>query len=195
MSSRAWVRLGALGLALGICGVAAGAARFEDEDEAKATKEAQQAVLKLVETVRGGGDGKALAEAIHGKFPELKVVMNIFKPSSKGGLGVGAKGPGDGIEQRLLKWSQKKNWSADDLAKNKEAMQRAAEVSRALAEVADFYPPSKDVEKWKKYDQEMRKGSEDLLQAVGKGDPRAVRAAVLDLNGSCTSCHGDFRDN
>jgi hypothetical protein len=191
MSSRAGVRLGGLGLALGVCFVAIHDGRGDDEDEAKATKEAQQAVLKMMDTMRGGGDGAAQAKAIHDKFADLKVVMNIFKPSSKGGLGVGPKAKGDGIEQRIITWSR----SPGDLNRSRPAMERAAEVSRAMAVVADLYPPKKDAAKWKKYCDEMRQAADELMKSARGTDAKAVKNAAMNLNGSCTSCHGDFRDN
>jgi cytochrome c556 len=195
MSSRASLWLGAFGLALviSVAGGSAGRTADEDEDEIKATKEAQVAVVQMVEAMRKGDSCKEQAEAIHKKFPDLKPVMNIFKPSSKHGLGVGPKGPGDGIEQRIINWSTKTQ-SRSDAARNRPAMERAAEVSRAMAEVADVYLPKKDVSKWKKYCQEMRDGADELMKSARGGDPKAIKTAATNLNGSCTSCHGDFRD-
>jgi hypothetical protein len=148
----------------------------------------------MVESMRKGSSGKDEAEAIHKRFPDLKPVMNVFKPSSKHGLGVGPKGPGDGIEQRIIHWSTKSQ-SKPDAMRNRPAMERAGEVSRAMAEVADVYLPKKDVTKWKKYVQEMRDGSEELMRVARQGDPKAIKTAATNLNGSCTGCHGDFRDN
>ncbi len=194
MNRRAGVVAAGFGLALLIAmgGATLGRSGDDDEEEMKATQEAQQAIVQMMDAMRKGDDGKKQAEAIHTKFPDLKPVMNIFKPSKKGGLGVGTKGQGDGIEQRLISWSKKSN---PDLAQNRAAMQRAAEVSRAMSEVTELYLPKKDVEKWKQYCDEMRQGADELLKAVRTNNAVAVKSAVTNLNGSCTNCHGVFRDN
>jgi cytochrome c556 len=71
---------------------------------------------------------------------------------------------------------------------------KIAEVSKAMAEVADQYPPKKDKEEWKQYNQDMRKAADKLVAAAKSGDPAKVKAAATDLNASCTSCHSKFRD-
>lgn len=73
-----------------------------DDDEKQAIKDAQQAVIKLMDSMNGKkGDVKSQAEAIHKKFPDLKNVMWVYKPRSKGGVGMGAKG--DSIETEVAK--------------------------------------------------------------------------------------------
>src|SRR5689334_21771007 len=48
----------------------------DDDDDKQMTKDAQAAVLKLMDAMNGGkGDVKNQVEAIHKKFPELKFVM------------------------------------------------------------------------------------------------------------------------
>jgi cytochrome c556 len=66
-----------------------------------------------------------------------------------------------------------------------------------MTEVAELYAPKKpaDAAKWKRYNEAMRKGADDLSKAAQKGDAEGVKRAVTDINGSCTDCHGDFRDN
>jgi cytochrome c556 len=48
---------------------------------------------------------------------------------------------------------------------------------------------------WKKFNEEMRKGADELLEAAKGGDPKAVKTAANNLNASCTNCHATFRDN
>jgi hypothetical protein len=194
MYNRAWVTFAGFGLALGIGLSTAASSQSADEDDAKATKEAQVALLKLIDTMHKGANVKAEAEAIHKQFEELKPLMNIFKPRDKGGLGVGPKARGDGIELKIISLG-KKTLSKGDLDKQQEDLRTIAAVSKAIAEVADLYPPKKDVEKWKKYDDEMRKGADELLEASQSGDPKKVKTAANNLNASCTNCHADFRDN
>jgi cytochrome c556 len=200
MSRQTWVVLGSFALALGIWALAGGSSRSADDDEdAKLIKEAKEAVEQLVGSMGKGSNGKKEAEAIQKKFAELKPVMvAAFKPRLKGGMGVGPADPNDGVEIRIINWSKaKKPMTAPELAKQKETLERAAEITRSMAEVAELYAPKKaaDAAKWKRYNDAMRKGSEDLAKAAKSGDAEGVKRAVTDINGSCTDCHGDFRDN
>jgi cytochrome c556 len=166
-----------------------------DEEEQKATKEAQQDILKLVDAKdKGNGDAKAQVEAIHKKYDELKPVMNIFKPRDKGGIGVGPKGKGDGIELRIKAWGSKRPPSPTDLKRMANEIERAAKIALAVADVADLYVPKKDPDKWKKYNQDMREGAEEWAKAARSGDPAQFKKASNKLDASCTDCHGDFRD-
>jgi hypothetical protein len=188
------VVVGAL-LAGGIWFLAASAgSRAADDEDKKAVKEAQDAIVKLTDTmVKGKGNTKAEAEAIRKKFDDLKPIMYIFKPRAKGGIGVGPKGPRDGIEFRFQDLG-KKSSAAAQIAKQKEDLIRAAQITKAVGDVADLYVPKKDAAKWKKYNQEMKKGADELIEALEKGDPAKIKAAANNVNSSCNQCHADFRD-
>jgi hypothetical protein len=190
--------LGSFTLALGIWFLTGSSGRSaDDEDDAKLIKEAKTAVEDLVASMGKGGPGKKEAAAIQKKFPELKPVMiGAFKPRERGGMGAGPAEPNDGVETRIINWDKaKKPMPPADLAKQKATIERVAEVARGMAEVAEAYTPKKDASKWKKYNEAMRKGAEDLAKGAKENDPAAVKRAITDLNGSCTDCHGDFRDN
>jgi hypothetical protein len=181
------------GLAMSIGMLTAASGLTADDDEQKATKEAQVALIKLMDTMNNGGAAKDQAEAIHKKFDDLKPVMNVFKPRAKGGLGVGPPSKGDGIELKIISLG-KKVLAKGEASKQKDDLIKVAMVSKAVAEVADLYPPKKDVDKWKKYDEEMRKGADELIQTAKSGDPKSIKNAANNLNASCTNCHSDFRD-
>jgi hypothetical protein len=197
MYRRFRVTFAGFGLALGIGLLTAASSQSADDEDLKATKDAQVAILKLMDATSKGGNAKAELEAIKKQFPdELKPLMNIFKPRFKGGLGVGPPGKSDGIEMKIISLGdRRKRLSKADVDKQRDDLLKIAEVSKALAEIADMYPPKKDVDKWKKLDEDMRKGADELIAAVKQGDPKAVKTAAANLNASCTDCHGAFRDN
>jgi cytochrome c556 len=194
MNRRTGLTIAGFLLALGIAFVIASSGQSADEDEdfIKDVKEARGEVIKLMDSM-GKGGGKAEAAAIKKRFAELKPVMYAFKPRDKHGLGVGPEGKGDGIELKIIALGKRAPAKAD-VAKMKDDLIKMAVVSKAIAEVADLYPPKKDAAKWKQYDDEMRKGADELIEAAKSGDPAKIKAAANNLNASCTSCHADFRD-
>jgi hypothetical protein len=190
--------VGAL-LALGLWSMTAHSA---DDDEKKARKEGQEAVLKLVESVNGNkGDVKAQAAAIKKKFDELQPLMWVYKSRKNGGLGMG-KG-GDDIEVTIGKVGnpQAKGWTSKKRLDMRADLAKAAELSRAMAEVADLYPTNyKEIKRgrpnpalWKEYVKEMRKGADELSKAAKGQDAPAIQKAAANLGASCTNCHADFR--
>jgi hypothetical protein len=189
--------VGALVLAVGIfLTISSTFSACDDDDEKKATKEAQQDILKLVDAIqKGNGGARAQAQAIHKKYDELKPVMNIFKPRDKGGIGVGPRGKGDGIELRLRDWATKKPLSPTDLKRMAADIERAARIAQAVADVADLYVPKKNPDQWKKYTQDMREGAEEWAKAARSGDPAQLKKASNKLDTSCIDCHNDFRND
>lgn len=165
-----------------------------DDDDDKANKEAQEAVLKLVATMHGNqGNVKDQAAAIKKKFEELKPIMWVYKPTKKGGIGM--KKDGAGYENELSRLGgPKSRLTPPKVAELKPDLIKVAEVSKAIAEVSDLYLPKKDVAKWKGYTQEMRKSADELIQAVNGGNPVQVKKAINNLNSTCTNCHSDFRE-
>jgi hypothetical protein len=185
---------GLLALAVGFLATGAGRAQKGDEDEA-AIKEAREAIVKMVET-RDDGAMQQQAAALAKKVTELNNIMQVFKPRKKNGLGVGPKG--DGIELKIISMS-KRTLPKGELTRQQDDLIRMAEVSRAVSEVAiHFTPkekqPGKDPADWKKYTEDMKQGSLELIKAVKSGDPKLVRSAATNLNASCTDCHSKFRD-
>jgi cytochrome c556 len=194
MSKCKWLTFAGLLLALGVWAAPTGKGA-DDEEDKEAIKAAQKDVLKLMDTMGNGGNGKADAAAIRKKFAELKPSMYIFKPRKNGGLGIGPPMQGDGIELKIgFLANPKKPLAKADAARQMDDFILMANVSKAIAEIADLYPPKKDKEDWKQYDQDMRKGADKLIAAAKTGDPKEIKKAAIDLNASCTNCHSKFRD-
>jgi cytochrome c556 len=190
-------------LALGICCAAATPGfSADDEEDAKAVKEAQEGIKKLMGM--NGNAAKAEAKSIAnaarkaagGGDDGLKYVMRAFKPKAKGGLGVGAKG--ESIELKIIALGKRKLQPRDVTAQAKD-LEKIAGVSKAIAEVTHYYTPKtkkagKDPKDWTKFTDEMTKGADELTKAAKSGSPDAIKTAANNLNASCTNCHGTFRD-
>ena len=174
----------------------------DDEEDAKAVKEAQEALKKLKEM--NGEAAKAQAKAIAdasrkaagGGDEGLKYVMRAYKPRAKGGIGVGPKG--ESIELKIIGLS-KRALPAAEVGKQSKDLEEIAKISKAISEVTYHYTPKgkkpgKDPKDWTKYTDEMKKGADELARAVKSGNARAIKTAATNLNASCTDCHGDFRD-
>jgi cytochrome c556 len=196
MNKRKWATLAGLLLALGTWATVAttGQGRADDDEDKQAVKEAQGEILKLMDTMAKGGNPAAGAAAIKKKFAELKPSMYVFKPRKNGGLGIGPPMQGDGIELKIINLSKNKPPSKAEVAKWADDYVKMAEVSKVMAEVAALYPPKKNVDDWKQYNDAMRKGADQLIAAAKKGDPEAIKKAATNLNASCTDCHSKFRD-
>lgn len=158
-----------------------------------------KAVNAAIAAQVGKNDAKALAELA--KMYSLDELMHAYKLRTKGGVGVGDKAGAitpDGIEAKL-QGLQKKAPEKADLQKNAKAYAAMGDISLTLAELTDLFTPKekkgeKDPKKWKEFTEKMRKGAKGLSEAANKGDANGVKAAALMLNGSCTDCHGIFRD-
>jgi len=171
-----------------------------DAEEDKAIKEAQEDTIELAKAIEAGKDTKAITARMKKKYDELNTIMQVFKPSTKKGLGtgIGGKGPGDGIEAKIIKLG-KSAPRAEDLAKQKAALIKMAYINLAIAEVAKHYPPKpkggKGPKEWNQHNAEMKKSAQDLIDAIKSGDPKKVKEVAQNLNSSCNNCHTDFRDS
>ena len=173
-----------------------------DDDDKKANKEAQEAVLKLLDSMNGKkGDVKDQAQAIHKKFDELKPVMWVYKSRKKGGIGMGKDG--DDIEKTIGKVGnpRAREMTPKKILSMKDDLAKAAELSRAVAEVADLYAAQykddngkNNPAKWKEFMEKMRKGTDELSKAAKGNDASKIRKAADNLSASCTECHGVFRN-
>jgi cytochrome c556 len=195
MNRRAGITFAAVLLALGLWSMTAYSA--DDDDDKQAIKDAQKEVIKLMDSMNGNkGNVKAQAAAIHKKFSELKHVMWVYKPRNKGGIGMGPKG--DSIELEVAKIGNpraKEKFTPAKLAALKDDLIKAGELSKAIAEITDLYVPKKMPDKWKGYTKEMRKGADELIDAVKGGKVPDVKKAANNLAASCTNCHSDFRND
>jgi hypothetical protein len=201
-----FVRIGLFGvLALSVCLLTSAITRGDDDDDAADIKEAAKAtdaLKKLVEAIEAGKekDIPKLADELNKKTDLKHIMWSAYKPREKGGLGVGAK-PGtirpDGIEAKIISMS-KKPLPANQLQKESEDLIKMAEVSKAIAEIADRNAPQKDEPKkpkadWKKFNDLQKKSSKELIDAVKAKDPDKVLDATKNLYSSCTNCHSVFR--
>jgi hypothetical protein len=168
-----------------------------DKGDLDGAKTTAAALAALKPTARGG-------KSITAEDTDLGDIMNLLRLRSKGGLGFGVKPPtgpatADGIEARLINMAKPaqvaavlKN-QADDLA-------RSAYILVAVSEVCDAHPPKKKgtngkgAKEWADWTEEMRTSALQLAEAAKKKDTAGVRAAVSKLNGTCSNCHGEFRD-
>lgn len=183
-----------LALVVGLCLALVVVARA-DEDAAKAQKD----ILDLAKDLEGGKDVAAKVASIKKKYEDLNTLMHAYKPRGKGGIGVGPKGPGDGIELKIINLG-KRALSKAALEKEKDDLVKAGYINLALAKITDAYAPAKPKggkgpKDWKKHVEDMEKGSKDLIEAAKKGDAPALKKAAANLNNSCNNCHTDFRDN
>jgi cytochrome c556 len=195
MKRRAAILFTAALLGLCICSITALSA---DDDE---KKEAQKAVLKVVEAMKKGGNGKGEIAAIAKKFDELEPIMWVYKPRKKGGIGMGKNGEDD-IELTLGKIGNprgKAKLTPKKLADMQADLIKVGELSKAIAQITeqDRYVQQygkKEPAKWKKYTKEMKKGADELIAAVKGGNVANAQKAANDLSASCTNCHSDFRE-
>jgi cytochrome c556 len=180
-------------LALGLWSLAAHSADDDDEEDKQAIMDAQKAVKQLVESINKKGDVKAQLQAIRKKH-ELKNLMWVYKPAKKGGIGMGKDG--SSIETELAKLGGPKTRLTNPKVKAMRAdLIKIGEISRAIAEITEMYPPKKKAAQWKQYTKDMRKGAEELIQAAKSGDKDRVKKAANNLSSSCTDCHADFRND
>jgi hypothetical protein len=197
--SRRGLAAGAV-LALSIWALSTAGTASADADDDKAIKESQQDVVALAKDIEAGKDAKAIAKkaaAIQKKYEDLNHVMQIYKPTPKKGLGVLPRGKGDGIELKIGSLS-KRAAKAQIAKQQKELIFKLGYVNLAMAEVTRLYPPpkkpGKGAKEWKQYSDDMKKAAKELISALQKNNPAAVKKAATKLDDSCTLCHKDFRD-
>jgi cytochrome c556 len=185
-------------LCCGIWALATASAVYADEEDDKLIKAAQKDVIDLAKGIEGGKVDAAKVKAMRKKYEELNHIMYIFKPREKGGLGIGPKGPGDGIELKINSLG-KRALSPMELKAQRAELIQMGYIASAMSEVATAYAPvkpkaGKGAKEWKQYAGEMKKSSQELIDAVKKGNAPAVKAAATNLGNSCVGCHADFRD-
>jgi cytochrome c556 len=187
----------AVGLVVIACLALQADTRLDDKDKVAA---AQVAVLKMADKL---GDGK-LAQSFAGSGDYTRMeVMHQFKFRNKGGIGVGATVPPgfkDSIELTINDLAiDRKGFTRDAVTKFSPELVTLARQTQAIAEINAHYAPKdkvgeKDPVVWKKWNDEMKKGSADLAKAAQAKDATMVRTAASKLSASCSECHKIFRD-
>jgi len=150
-----------------------------------------QARKAIEEMVKTGGKGADKAATDN----EILPVMIAFKPEAKGGIMAG-----QGIELKVMALA-KKTVPADQLAKEAADLIKMAQHTKAIGDIAHFYAPKENKPKmnpkdWVKYNDDMKKYSLDLIEALKKPAPDKdeVKKIANSLNSSCVNCHEKFRD-
>ena len=189
-----WLVVGMLALAVGFGFWVAmsGAA----DDDAKTTVPKIAAALEK----NDAADAKKQAAAL-AKSAEIEDVMHVFSLRRSKGLGVGTKPDAikpDGIEAKIMDLA-KKPLPQEQLNTQADALLQMAYVSAAIGEVAHAKPPEKDEGKkkksdWLKWSTDMRDSALQFAVAVKDKKPASVQKAATKLYGSCTQCHGVFKD-
>ncbi len=168
--------------------------RADDKEETnKAMKAAKEAVEALIKS--GGKGAEALA-----KKNDIVPVMYLFKPRNErypNAIGYGAKG--EAVEIKIMNLA-KKTLPAAQLQKESADLITMAKQTKAIGELNKYYAPKtkkagKDPKDWHKYNDEMQKYADDLIEAVKSGKPDAVKKVSNALNSACVNCHGIFRDS
>jgi cytochrome c556 len=202
MSMRAQVLgLGIATLALAtLLLIAAGSGSAADDE--KEAKEIQAAVRKLADAVEQNNAAEVKKQAAALQKYDLLPVMKQLKLRANGGMGIGEK-PGtvtpDGIEAKLIGMARK-GLAPAELGKQGADIARAAYIMAAIGEVAKDKSPvkkkmgEKDPKDWAKWSEDMAKFGKELGDATKAKDAAKVKTAAANLNSSCNSCHGIFRD-
>jgi cytochrome c556 len=178
----------------------------DDKDDAADIKEAQKATEKLKKLTDAIAEGKEkeiadLKKALNDTTDLKHIMWAAYKPQAKGGLGANPKpdsSTGMGIERKLDLISQK-GLPQTQVTRESADLIRMAHVVQAIAEIAEMNTPKMDEPKkpvadWKKFNKEQKEAAQDLIDAVKANNAGQVRTAATRLYGSCTSCHGVFRN-
>jgi hypothetical protein len=166
-------------------------------DENKALK---AEILKIADALEKKDPSAAKQASELAKKPgsDLDIVMDLFKPRAKGGMGVGDNPSGikrDGIEIKIQDLD-KKAPTAQEAKTESAALVRAAYVAAAIAEtVQDKVPPEKkaSLKQWQTLCKEMQKLSLEFAEAAKTKNPATIHTAAKNLNEACIKCHDVFR--
>mgnify|MGYP002778041848 CR=1 FL=1 len=163
-------------------------------------KPIQKDLLEIAADLEAGKDVAAKVKAFRKKHTDLDEVMHAYKPRGRGGVGVDSKANDktDGLELKFNALA-KRALAPAALKKEKELLIKAAYVNLAMAKITLEYPPErpkngKGAKEWTKLTQEMEKGTKEMIEALKKDDPAALKKAVTEVNNACNTCHSEFRD-
>ena len=186
-------------LALALVGVSFNVVRGDDDDDDKKLKADMLAAKKAVlASLEGKVDLAKLA-----KDNKIEPTMKLFKPASKGGVGIGTlKGAGhkDSIELLIRDYAIKPPTKAE-VTKYADDIVKAAQITNVIAGMTPYWAPTKDggmgktKAKWLELTEDMKKNSADLVKAAKAMDEKAVDSVSKKLNNSCAECHKIFRDD
>ncbi|MFQ3650657.1 MAG: cytochrome c [Gemmataceae bacterium] len=186
----------ALMVGLGLFAFASPSVNSQDNKVKPVIKE----ILEIAADLEAGKDVVAKVKAFRKKHDDLDEVMHGYKPRMRGGVGVDPKADAksDGVEMKFNAIARRAMAPAA-LKKEKDLLLKAAYFNLAMAKLTKEYAPEKPkggkgAKEWNKLTDEMEKGTKDMLEALKKEDPAALKKAVTDINNACNTCHSDFRD-
>ena len=128
----------------------------------------------------------AAVKAIAGKF-DLEDVMSQFRLAKSGGMNI-EKDIREGFKGGMI---------------DPKAAELIGARSSALATYTEKMPNDKASTnpgmkmKWEKFARDMGAAGKELAEEAGKGgksDAKKITALLKKLDGSCTNCHNDFRN-
>jgi hypothetical protein len=165
-------------------------------------KKTQAEVLKIAAAHAKGAEKQAqtTAQALAKQIEDVGDVMDLLKPRTKGGLGVGPTPDAikpDGVEQLIIALA-KDGITPGKLAKHAQDLEQMAYLSAAVMDVALAKVPEKDEgDKTRKLWTDSAKQAHDaaleLARAARGKNVADVRKAVERLNTGCNNCHAEFR--
>jgi hypothetical protein len=174
------------------------ALKIHEEIKAGQVKEAAADVAKL-STVKDPSAKTEVVELVKvaDRDDARAGVMSLFKHRMRGGIGVSPKPAQpnlDGIESRLNTFATKLKPTDinDDLRLMALQVAALAELTGAIG--PDKVEGKKTPAKWKELSNQMLDASEKFAAAVTAKKDKDVKAALMAVNNSCTSCHETFRD-
>lgn len=156
----------------------------------------------LVAAIKGDDAAKVkkLTGAMKQKNDDLNEWMGIYKPTKSKGIGYDPdkKGPGDGIEKRIIDLASKKALPDTQLKKEQDLILRTAYYNLAMYHLTKEFSPKKPKggkgeKEWNTHNEEVKHGSEAVIKAVKAGDPAALKKAMGTISSGCNECHTDFR--
>ncbi|MBI2805570.1 MAG: hypothetical protein HYX68_11385 [Planctomycetes bacterium] len=160
------------------------------------------AVKKIGVLIKKGDNAGASkdASAAAKNIEELADLMHMFRPRSKGGLGVGEKPlpnkAKDGIEVMLRDLARD---VPSNIGKQAEALEITGYWIAAMADLTHAKAPKKNLGKktikaWNDYTTDMRvAGLAFAKAAAGKGG-QEIKTAAAKVNASCNNCHSIFKE-
>lgn len=170
-------------------------------DDEKQAKEIREVLGKLAEAVEKNDAAAIKTQGDALKKFDLLPVMKQLKLRANGGIGIGKEGTitPDGIEAKLIGVARK-GLTAGELDKQGADVAKAAYIMAAIAEFSKDKSPvkkkmgDKDPAVWAKLSVDMAKQAKELGDAAKAKDGAKLKTAAANLNSSCNTCHGIFRD-
>lgn len=196
MSARTRLWLCTLGvLSVAVC------LRLASESTAGGDAGTKAAIQKIAAAIEKGDEAgaKKQAQALAKKVDDVEEVMNVFRPRTKKGIGVGDKAGAiqpDGIELQLNKIGRD-GVTPVTAKKDAHGFEKMSYVIAAVAEYAMAKEVKDEGKKkakdWKQWAKDMREAAPALAAAAKSKSPAEIKKACEKINNACNSCHSVFK--